>query len=154
MNRIFDRICLLLAAAGYSEREMHEFVNVLMQMGPGAFARHVANARHMLSDMHLEQLEAASERVFIGHTATGTLSKVERLLLDEANLPKMVAIELLTKELRRRYPNTSFPSESRKGFAAWIERLSAIIPDSELLHVATQIRNNYVHQAPSDWRLK
>lgn len=154
MNRAFNRVCLLLAAAGFSEREVREFANCLIEDGPGTLLHQFTYVRDMLRGIHLEQLETTLEHTAVTQTSAGTLSKVERLLLDEAGLSKGAAVDLLMIEFRKRYPTKRLPSESRKGFAAWIEKLSVVIPESELLHVATQIRNSFVHQTPSDWRLK
>ena len=69
-------------------------------------------------------------------------------------MPRALAIEMLTEELRRRFPSQDIPPESRKGFSNWIRRLSQDIPEKELLFVATAIRNRIVHDAQTDWRLK
>lgn len=154
MNRILDRVSVLLAAAGFTEREAREFANSVAEVGPNIFLEHFSYARDMLRSIHLEQLERRSGHTAAARTSSGTLSKIERLLLEEANLPKRVAIDLLSKQVQKRYPSKQLPPESRKGFAAWIEKLSFIVSESELLHIATQIRNNFVHQVPSDWGLK
>ena len=86
--------------------------------------------------------------------SSATESKIARLLLEEAGLPKYVAVLRITQELKKLHPSELIPSESRKGFLSWIRKLSAITSESELLHIATRIRNEFIHEHPSDWQLK
>lgn len=154
MNYNFNQILLLLASSGFSEKDVHDFLNSAVKYGPNNCLREFSYARQKLRELRADQFEVGLESRHVSRLPSEALSKIERLLLDEAGLPKTAAVEFLTRELTRRYPNRPVPSESRKGFATWIEKLSHTFPESELLHIATKIRNEFVHQAPSDWRLK
>lgn len=83
-----------------------------------------------------------------------TAEKIERLLVHDTGMSKSHAVDFLRMELMQRYPEAEIPTESRKGFVAWIARLTNIIPEKELLHIATSLRNSLVHDPSPDWRLK
>jgi hypothetical protein len=156
MRRSYQKICALLAAADFDEREIWEFVEAVHKAGPSEVARYVIHIRHMLmsemknggSDWYIRKRPSNFE------PSSETEEKIAHLLLEDAGLPKYVAITRLTQELKKRHPSEPIPSESRKGFTSWIRKLLAITSESELLHVATRIRNEFVHERPSDWHLK
>lgn len=155
MNKIFDRICMILAAIEVSDRELYDFSETICKIGPDAFTRYVGHKRSILPIASGMEFQSTSHNRQISRsTSSSTQQKIERLLIEEARLPKNMAIRLLTDEIEKRHPGSIFPSESRKGFSIWLEKLCAIISESELLHIATKIRNHYVHENPSDWRLK
>ena len=154
MNHAYLKICRLLAASGFRERDLDDFVNQILLSGPDAVLSTILDLRQM-------DLSSSADR-FLGDipadrllsSASDAAMKIERLLLNEAGMPKAAAIEIMTQELRQRFPAQEIPSESRKGFSNWIHRLSQQISEKDLLFVATAIRNRVVHDAPIDWRLK
>ena len=147
------KLCKLLAASDCRERDIVEFAQTLLQVGPRTFEEDVLAMKRLLVE-----LQIATPYDSPSHSSSEPMSeivdKIEQLLTRETRLPKLMAIELLSSELLQRYPNISIPPESRKGFRAWIHRLTNIVPEKELLHLATSIRNRYVHERQPDWRLK
>jgi hypothetical protein len=151
MRHAYQRLAALIAASGLRESEIHEFVTLLRRMGPKRFVHDIVRIRRALRDLPM-MLEFV-EPVYRGMSGT-TLDKVSQLLLDEAGLSRAEAVRRLTQAIMEKYPNATVPPESRKGFASWLERLAEGISQSDLLHLATQIRNSLVHRATPDWRLK
>lgn len=154
MNKSFRKILMMLAASDFRESDLITFANTVQRIGPEELLRHVYRARKLLSDWPLDDDDLQHAQVKSPRGGSKTRERIEQLLIEEAGLPKMMAVELLARELQRRHPNESLPSESRKGFALWLEKLERVATESELLHIATQIRNKYVHETRSDWRLK
>ena len=154
MKRNFQRIFVLLAASDLKESEIIEFISLVREIGPNAVAAYIFNARKLISSMRQAEFDLYVEHKSNAQSNFNSYDKISRLLLDEARLSKIQAIELLSKEIARGYPNIQIPSESRKGFSIWLEKLTNIISESELLHIATKIRNEYVYDRPLDWRLK
>jgi len=153
MKISYLQLSKLLAASGFGERDFAEFARSICQLGPKQFTEDVMSMRQLLSDIsHPTPYDIPSP------TQSGPPSdieeKIERLLIHETALPKLEAVALLTTELRQRFPEKPVPPESRKGFQLWIHKLTSIFPEKELLHLATSIRNRFVHERPSDWRLK
>jgi hypothetical protein len=148
----FD-ICKLLAASGFRDRDIAEFSRTIFKRGQKAFTDDVLSMKHMLSE--LQNLTPYDTPSPVRQEAQGEIAqRIERLIILETGLPKLDAIALLTEELHKRFPDLPVPPESRKGFRSWIHRLASVYPEKELLHLATSIRNRYVHERPSDWRLK
>jgi|ERR1043166_3694497 hypothetical protein len=153
MKISYAQICTLLAASGLRERDFAEFAHALMQSGPRAFVDDVLHLRSNLHSLHMARSFDVISQLDIG-ARSEVDHKIERLLLLEAGLPKLTAIELLTEELRHRLPGVPIPPDSRKGFHSWIRKLTSVVSEKELLHIATKLRNRYVHDRPPDWRLK
>lgn len=156
MNRIYSRICSLLAASGFSERELSEFFSVLHSVDPREVLDYVKEVR-----MHLENRSSRHEKDLRPRNVvtnfdgpTDAEEKIIRLLLVEAGLPKIVAIELISQELMKNYPNIPLPQEGKKGFSAWVRKVLQLVPESELLYIVTRLRNQYVHDRPYDWELR
>jgi hypothetical protein len=150
MNRSsYLRICALLAAADVRHTDLIEFGRVSARKGPDALYQDVLRMRAQLYGSIRE------DRPREPHPVQDELAaKVERLLFSEAGLSKSQAVEKLASELRRRYPDVTIPPEAKKGFTAWVRKLAALVPESDLLHLATTLRNSFVHDRPHDWRLK
>jgi hypothetical protein len=152
MKSAYLNICRLIASSGYQERDIAAFVDELIKQGPNAVIGDIDDFRRLMKT-------PSSNRIFDTPTEqavplSDTALKIERLLINDAGMPKAVAVALLSDELRLRFPHLDVPRESRKGFYSWIRRLTALVPEKELLHIATSIRNRSVRDSPIDWRLK
>lgn len=154
MKNAYLKICRLLAASGHKMNELEEFAHELRSLGSGAFLSDIDELRHMDPSYSAYRHRGDVSTYRSSQPPSDAALKIERLLLHDAGMPRTVAIEILTEELRRRFPSQDIPPESRKGFGNWIRRLSQDIPEKDLLFVATGIRNRVVHDAPTDWRLK
>lgn len=153
MKSSYLEICRLLAASGYSLRDLSQFLDMLMRQGPDLTMREIENIRDE-SRHHASNIDSDEPRGYARSEFNDIAQKVERLLIYDAGMPRALAIEILSTELMKKYPGLLLPSEGRKGFSAWIRRVAAVVPEKELLHVVTSIRNRSVHDSPTDWRLK
>jgi hypothetical protein len=154
MKSTYLRICRLLAASGYRMSELEDFINQAVSSGPGSFLATIDELRMIESDPNSSRVRRDVPSYRLIAPISDAALKIERLLLHDAQIPRAAAIEMLSEEIRRRFPLQEIPPESRKGFANWIRRLSQEIPEKDLLFLATAIRNRVVHDAPTDWRLK
>lgn len=153
MNKAYLRICQLLASSGYRDHEIAEFAKEISQSSYKALVEDVGQLRSLMN--YSGQGLVFDTPSNASHPAPSDVGmKIERLLILEAGLPRAVAIEQLTSVLQSRFPSISVPPEARKGFRPWIRKLTSLIPEKELLHIATSLRNRMVHETPSDWRLK
>lgn len=169
MKSGYVRICRLLASSGYRADDIAAFLDETVRQGPGAVLKDISGIREIIHSAYSESAigdsanrvavsprprRAYREPTYTAFPVSDTAMKVERLLVFDAGMPRGLAVEQLTSELRARFPDLAIPSESRKGFHLWIHRLTAIVPEKELLHIATNMRNRWVHDMPTDWRLK
>ncbi|UUO11549.1 hypothetical protein M6D76_02285 [Alcaligenes faecalis] len=153
MKDSYIDICHLIASSGYSTNEIFEFLDELISKDSSAAMKDIQSIRKILQNSKPRKLYEIPKNQFHS-THSDTVTKIEHLLIDEADLQKFVAIQLISEEIKLRHPNIEIPPESRKGFQYWIKRLTSCIPEKELLHIAMNIRNRSVHDSPTDWRLK
>lgn len=153
MKSAYLNVCRLIASSGYQERDIAEFLDELIKQGPSAVISDIDDIRRFLKTTSPTRIFDVPTDRFVA-SLSDTALKIERLLINDAGMPKAAAIQLMSEELRLRYPNMRVPSESRKGFYSWIRRLTSQVSEKELLHIATSIRNRSVHDSPTDWRLK
>lgn len=155
MSDPFERICLLLATAEIRDREIEEFLSRVQIYGVSTTRRYISSLRQFSIPHAIEMADYPSHRSSSrSFENDGLAEKILRLLIGDAGLTRSQAIEILNSEIDFRHPGLSIPRDSRKGFHSWISRLIEIVPESELLHIATQIRNRFVHDGESDWKLK
>lgn len=153
MSTAYQKICRLLASSGFREHEIAEFAGMVFHENPRVLVEDVTQLRRLMNDSpYGRALDFPSHASLI--STSDVEDKIERLLIQDTGLPRALAVERLSSVLHSRFPGVVIPPESRKGFRAWIRRLTTIVPEKELLHIATNVRNQFVHEAPSDWRLK
>lgn len=153
MSTAYQKICRLLASSGFREHEIAEFARMVFHANPRVLVEDVTQLRRLMDDsLHGRALDIPSNASLI--PTTDVEDKIERLLIHDTGLPRALAVERLSSVLHSRFPVVVIPPESRKGFRAWIRRLTTIVPEKELLHIATNVRNQLVDETPSDWRLK
>lgn len=153
MKSAYENICRLLASSGFSEREIFDFSDELFNIGPNGFLDDITHLKRLSKNTLIRNAFDVSPNQ-PRPTTNDTVKKIERLLIDEARLLKIVAVAMLSSELLTRFPKIQLPVESRKGFNHWLHKLTELVPEKELLHLATKIRNRSVHDQPTDWRLK
>jgi hypothetical protein len=154
MKESYIIICRLLAASGYKEKELVDFIEQATVAGPESFLSTIRELRRL-------EMNQSAFRVFADTPSdtsipppNDTALKIERLLIVDAHMPRAAAINALTEEVQRNFPSRYIPSGSHKGFGNWIRQLAKVVPEKDLLFFATAIRNRVVHDAPGDWRLK
>lgn len=151
-TRAYRKICALLAASAFTEREIKEFAYTLEERNVARFIIDILYQRKQIQDSNFDfdLNNPYSHSTFEDEVN----EKIERLLLIEAGLTKMQAIEKLSNELHKKHDKLILPRDTKKGFSAWITKVSEIVSPSELLHLATYLRNSFVNEPPKDWRLK
>ncbi|WP_339524615.1 hypothetical protein [Pseudomonas sp. EA_35y_Pfl2_R111] len=154
MNNNLRRLYMLLAAADFHREEVEDLLYDLRDMGVkkvvsdfDKFSRSGFSSREpqSLSRSHTQPSEYGVDR------------KVYDLLVHECNMSAGQAFVMFEGILQEIYPERKFSSPNPKsGFAAWIRSLGKSFTDSELLHVASRLRNQIVHglNESSDWVLR
>ena len=154
MKESYIVICRLLAASGYKEEELIEFIEQATVAGPESFLSTISELRRLEMKQSAFRIFADTPSDTSKPSPSETARKIERLLMVDAHMPRAAAIDALTEEVQRNYPRRYIPSGSRKGFGIWIRQLARVVPEKDLLFFATAIRNRVVHDVLSDWRLK
>lgn len=155
MSESYTRICFLLAAAGYRESELAEFARAVLGAGPARFIDDVAE-KHMLIQQEMNRGskgDVATMQKVPRHRDNSLAEKVTQLLVFEAKMTKLEASEALRFELMK-HGLKAPPSLGKRSFSDWLDQLARMLPQSEILHLSTRIRNQYVHQGDTDWSLK
>lgn len=158
MSRNVERILLLLAASGLSQRAIQDGVKMVEQFGGKEFVDRVMALRQRIqtsySEMPYDELEAIefgprNERSEIANRVVELLLKETSFSTEQAvlELEKSLFEETLQRELHVRF-------RSKDGLRKWVERLMEYISPSVILHHATMIRNKFVHYQHADWPLR
>jgi hypothetical protein len=155
MKTGFEKTVFLLAAADLKQKDVEEFVAKVKLLDISDIWLSVKEAKIslLLSSKIAESPNRQDQRINVSHSETTV--KIVQLLIIDAGLEKSKAAQILSAEIKRKNPRVEIAKmDSKRGFAAWIKKLTITIPESELLHLATLIRNEYVHMTSSDWKLR
>lgn len=153
MNTSVDRLALLLAASGLSDKAIYEALQASKSIDTTDLVHRIQFLRQFL----FSRL-AAGEDASRGSPATNqrrqTADRIIKLLQTEARLSGTRAAHLLAQSLMSDMPLTDLPKfRSKIGLRTWLMQLP--VQSSELLHHATKIRNDVIHAhtAPA-WPLR
>lgn len=148
-------MCALIAAAGTTKGELEEFVSYLRKIPQEQFISDVLNIKKaILENALVNRGDAPSKNSRLPNVGNNLEDKIHQLLNIEAGLTKTDASNLLHLEIIQKYPGLSLPKPGKQGFNVWLSQISKRITPSEILHLATSIRNQHVQSPGSDWRLK
>lgn len=155
MSESYIRICFLLAAAGYRENELAEFARAVVSAGSARFVDDVAERQAFIQQNKNRgsKGDVATTKRVPRRLDDSLAEKVTQLLVLEARMSKLEASEALRFELIKQGVKAP-PSLGKLSFSDWLDQLARVIPHSEILHLSTRIRNQFVHQSDTDWSLK
>ena len=165
-----SKLLLLLAMSSLSKREIIEAINEIALMSNRELDEMLTTTRKLYPevssnifhsyinidneyDTNKYKLERPSTSTKKPRQTTDIAYEIDRLLRKEAGLSATVAAEWLTIEIRKEMGGILIPKIGKGAFISWVERISKKTPPSLLLHIATKIRNAYVHGKDKDWPL-
>lgn len=85
-------------------------------------------------------------------TDEAVADQVVQLLRSDAKLSNPEIVRLINSELLAN-GRSAVHFESRKSLADWVVRVSRLVGASEMLSIATRIRNKVIHQPRSAWSI-
>ncbi|MBR8321651.1 MULTISPECIES: hypothetical protein [Burkholderia cepacia complex] len=159
MKSHVSRLCLILAAMDLRQNEIVSLLEEIRETGISKIIKEVELVRrHSLSIEESRRFDD-NERYHRDGPNTNQKSnailRAENLLKGDARLSTRQAIEEMSIQIISRYPDLresdALTPIQKKGLAEWLIRLLRIIPERELLHFATVVRNRYVDDSSSDW---
>ncbi|MCP1606032.1 hypothetical protein [Pseudomonas citronellolis] len=158
MTPDLKRLMMLLVAAGFDRYRVEDLIYNIRE----------TSIKRMLSELDRLEKGLGTESSSGGEyhpkrsysdtkDYSDVVAKVVDLLINESNLPINKAFLSLERTLESTFPGRFIPEPKPKaGFSAWVKALNKEFSESELLHVASKIRNNVIHGGVggSDWALK
>lgn len=156
-NRRAYRLFVLLAAAGWTRKDIRSAIDQVRYLSDFEIDHLADRARKIQMEVsELIGYEASESYVDQSMGSFEVTDKVLYLLKSEAGLSVSEAIKVMTDGLRKidRQRASDLPGYSKQSLAAWVERSAQVFSPSELLYVATSVRNAYVHGAALDWGLR
>lgn len=152
------RILLTLAASRFNENDLYAFFREVERRGAVRTTDLIVDLRagRAFDGDRSIRSKPSKLRPPKSTNRKKIAADVEAVLVDSAGLQKKDAIRILQAELERRYgENSEWPSTNKVAFDLWVSRLVDQISPSELMHIATQVRNDLVHgrRSISDWPL-
>lgn len=156
MNGAYDKLCALLAAAEFSEKEINLISEIIKHEEVSKLIFDVNNVARVIGrKKNHVNYSRNSDSFFQKKKTKNTIAdKVVEILIFEAGLSRVMAAHLLMEELQKQHPNYSFPSMGKMGFAEWIDRIAKKISASELIHLVYSVKNRFVGSDKIDWSLK
>lgn len=150
----------MMAAAGWSRSDIlavtecmrdvpFSEINELITQAKSAQQHFQSSFRHGRRDFYFD-------RPAQKFPSNDVVKKVVHLLRGEAGLTTMDAINLVSKGLRKidHVRAAGLPGYSKQSLSQWAERATQLFSPSELLYVATTVRNATVHGSALDWNLR
>lgn len=157
MSGAEGKIVLLLAASDLTANEIRSFFKSLDRAGPSELVRRIEQMRSLATGEQVVRSEGKSNSGSSRFQEYDTvLNTIENLLIGDAGLSKAQATNLLYSEVTRTHGNDYYiPSPNKVAFKLWMVRLLDQIPPSDIMHIASKIRNDIVHgrKSASEWPL-
>lgn len=163
-SRSISKLMLLLAAAGWRRDEVtrviYELRNISDYEIDDVFSEIASFKKYLIGSIeHRDEVFetiALRPRVRNISSVSEVGRKVHKLLRDEAGMTN----DQVVREFKH-YCRESDPARAReikplskKSLASWVDGLVDIYSPSEILHIATIIRNKHVHDGSLDWSLR
>lgn len=152
------KLVWLLVMAGWNRREISELFETMRYVSFSeveSLFLHIKTMQNQSLELFNAQLEGEG-RPAVGDYSSEIADKIGSLLRVEAGLTVSEAIYRMTVELRRldKFRGADLPGFSKQSLSSWVDRAATLFSPSELLFVATRIRNKVVHEVELDWGLR
>lgn len=149
-----SNLYILLASAGYDKKMFEQVVALLKKNDSKKIIKEFSNVKNLVEKMtySLPEGNHINENV-----STDVKGKIYSILIVECGLSINQCLSLINDSIKVTYPTRKAPIiNSKKGFNASINSLERFFTKSELLHIASKLRNELVHGKVTlgDWMLK
>lgn len=151
---------LMMVAAGWRRSEIVSLVESLRRLSDSELSELLLNANHFQEELSASFFSARGDVFYSSPISIAASSdideKVIRLLRVEAGLSVMESVRSMSQGLRKvdRARAAELPGYSKQSLGSWVRRAAEVFSPSELLYVATSIRNASVHGTQLDWGLR
>lgn len=157
MNKNLSRLVLSLAGMNLRPSELRQLIVEIQMIHPEEIINAVMYASEfVLKARQLDMLEEPDLHSRSSYRLDNSVGdRVERLLKIEAGLGTQDAYEKLKKTIVQygHMRSKDVPPLSKKSLSYWVDRLLDVVPEKEILRLATLIRNDTVHSPQTDWKL-
>lgn len=156
MNNPYGKLCAILAAADFSEKELHFILKKIKNENSSQLIIDVQNIARAINKENYRFGSFYDSPTFLPKqkNENSIADKIVEILVFEAGLSRGTAASLLQVELQKKYPSYLFPSLGKMAFAEWINKVAKQASPSELLHFAHAIKNRFIGNDKTDWSLK
>jgi hypothetical protein len=160
-RRVSDFICIVVAA-GWRRSDIVSVVKSFRHLSEYDLDSMIDNARASFEELRESFVTSEFDDVYRSPYVASVIEqddvaeKISAILKDEARLSTVEAVSAMTAGLSAidKIRANQLPGYSKKSFFVWIRRASEIFSASELLSVATSIRNSLMHGSQLDWGLR
>lgn len=147
IKNLKQKLIYFLSDPSFSDKELEMLFDYLKADNIEEITSTVKKIRKTIENSSYSR---TSDSDYYNSTESNRSMEVERLLIRDANLTKLEAMNLLASRF-----NIAFNPNPHLSFNKWIEKLGEEVGWSELLHVAHLIRNDRVHGKPDNpWPLE
>lgn len=158
MKKTAHQVLLLLASSTLKPDDIKAALYALLNLPPEELVWRIREIRRHAQSLTGEWPSTKAQpwrgpTEPVGHDVP---ARVEWLLRTEGGLTVSTAANALIDLIREQADSegADLRPPNRESFLKWLRRLAEHIPASQLLHYATQIRNESVHRPDVDWSLR
>lgn len=149
-----SNLYILLASVGYDKKDFEQLVISIKKIESKHLVKDFSNVKGAIEKLKYSTSELSNTNENISSDVRG---KIYNMLIIECGLSVSKCLSLIHTSIIRTYPKRKIPIiNSKKGFNASINALERFFTKSELLHIASKLRNELAHSSLNDgnWMLK
>lgn len=154
MKLELSNLYMLLVSAGYDKKNFEELVVSIKKNDSKQLVREFASLKNSVEKLKHSIADQNNTNDSVSSDVKG---KIYNILIVECGLSVNKCLALISSIIINTYPKRKIPViNAKKGFNASISSLERCFTKSELLHIASKLRNELAHGSSidGDWMLK
>lgn len=149
-----SNLFMLLASAGYDKKSFEQLVILIKKNESRQLTKEFSIFKNSVEKLKCSITEQNNSNDSVSSDVKG---KIYNILIVECGLSVNKCLALISSIIISTYPKRKIPViNAKKGFNASISSLERYFTKSELLHIASKLRNELAHGSSNDgdWMLK
>jgi len=154
MKLDLSNLYILLAGAGYDKKEFEQIIISIKKNDSKQLIKNFSSFKNSVDKLKYSIYEINNSNENI---SSDIKERIYNILIVECGLSVNKCLSLINASITSTYPKRKVPViNSKKGFNASIGALERFFTKSELLHIASKLRNELAHNSinDGDWMLK
>lgn len=156
MKTNISRLCMLLIGAGYDKKMLEDLIYFIKKSDAKSLTKEFENILNSIGHTKSTIMELPHKNFT---SSNDIKSRIYKLLIIDSGLSINECLSMFEKNIKIMYPNRKMPAiNSKKGFYSSMKALTNYFTESELLHIASKLRNQVVNDTnnenDNEWMLK
>lgn len=146
-----------MALLHLSESELRTLHAAISEMSPGTFLKLIGDLEDEISSSMTLTLEKTDERENFGSNVDRLYNQIDQIRRIDLRVSVQHFVDMMGDCLLKlpKGRDVEIPKfSSRRGLEAWINSLVRVFSEQDIFHAAMRVRNERVHSAHVDWKLR